>query len=177
MTLSPISSLHRSHSEIRQYLLDRKEVSYASAIEEITPKVLLLAAASMFEAEVTEGLVAFAERQGASSVMREFLRRKALERQYHAMFDWTASNLNKFWALFGTAFATYARNLVRSDESLDKSIRAFIEVGSLRNQMVHLNYLVFELDKTADEVLATATAAYEFVSRLPAILDGFVEED
>ncbi len=170
--LALVVSVHRLHADIRNFLLEHGELSYASAIEEVTPKVLLLAAASLFEDLLTRAILDFVDGE-ASPLVREFVRRKALERQFHALFDWDRGNANRFWAFFGPDFANYAKELVAADQELDASVRAFIEVGSLRNQMVHGNYVTFELLKTADEVLASAALAHSFISRLPSILNGF----
>ena len=44
------------------------------------------------------------------------------------------------------------RERVRVDLGLAESIRAFLELGNLRNEAVHENYAVFFLNKTVDEV-------------------------
>jgi hypothetical protein len=172
-----ISALFEKYAEVRAYLLDRGEPSYAAEIEAIAPKVLLLASASYCETCVMETLVAyFAERMGAADAGVAFVQNKALERQYHAMFDWKTNNVNKFWSLFGPDFKQYAEQRLVGDDELRNDSRAFVELGRLRNQLVHGNYLAFTLEKTSDEILDLAIQADRFVTRLSEVLNEFQGE-
>ena len=42
---------------------------------------------------------------------------------------------------------------VQEDRDFDESVKAFLEIGNLRNQMVHEDYADFQLNKTVEEVL------------------------
>ena len=68
-------------------------------------KALLLAAASYFEQRVCRYVLEFVrERSGGSVLVENFVRNKAIARQYHTWFRWEDNNANQFFALFGGDF-------------------------------------------------------------------------
>lgn len=166
-----IEALYAEHEELRQFLSDAGELTFVAEIERTYPKVLLIAAASLFETEVVAVLSdLFAARSGNDELTLAFIRSKGFDRQYHTYFAWKDGNANAFWSLFGADFKTYAVARLRGDETLTESARHFIELGHLRNQLVHGNYLLFALEKTAEEVIALARSAFRFVEALPSVL-------
>ena len=64
---------------------------------------------------------------------------------------------------------------VREDKYLEDSVKAFLEIGNLRNQMVHGNYADFQLNKTVEEVYKLYQDATNFVDSLPAAIRDFIE--
>ena len=56
-----------------------------------------------------------------------------------------------------------------SDE-LKQSIKAFLEIGNVRNQLVHQNFASFSLEKTAAEIYALYKCALYFVDLIPTRL-------
>lgn len=176
--IDTIRILFVRYEEVRSFLLQSGEPSFAAEVEGLAPKVLLLAAASSFESTVLDMIRSyFQDRMGSSDVGVEFVYQKALKRQYHTLFDWESSNVNKFWSWFGPGFKTYADALVRSDEAFSDDARAFVEVGRMRNQLVHQNYMSFSLEKTSQEIYELAVKADRFVQRLPTVLAGFPADD
>ena len=57
---------------------------------------------------------------------------------------------------------------VKTDDQLDISVKAFLEIGRERNRLVHQDYGTFTLEKTADEIYKLYQAALTFVEVLPA---------
>lgn len=57
----------------------------------------------------------------------------------------------------------YMVEKVRDDRALDESIKAFLELGKFRNNMVHENYANFPLNKTVAEVFELYQKANIFV--------------
>lgn len=55
---------------------------------------------------------------------------------------------------------------ITSDDDLSNSINGFIELGRLRNQRVHQNFVTFLLEKTPDELYSMFLAAHLFVSEV-----------
>jgi hypothetical protein len=52
-------------------------------------------------------------------------------------------------------------------------VRAFLEVGSERNKLLHQDYATFPLEKTLEEIYAPYRSALDFVECLPlAFRDG-----
>ena len=62
-------------------------------------------------------------------------------------------NANSFFRAFGNNFQSFMAERVRSTAELEESIRAFLEIGKLRNQLVHENFADFQLDKTVNEIV------------------------
>ena len=92
------------------------------------------------------------------------------QRQYHTYFDWDEKNANKFFSLFGSDFKDKISKKVEADEELTNSIIAFLELGSIRNKLAHLNFANYPLDKTADEIYNLYKNAKTFVDFLRFVL-------
>jgi hypothetical protein len=91
---------------------------------------------------------------------------KAVSRLYHTYFQWDKKNANSFFGLFGEPFLAACKERVRSDSELEGAIRAFLELGNARNEMVHENFALFSMNKTAEEVFALYSRARAFVDFL-----------
>lgn len=167
---SLIETLKADHDSLRAVLLER-EPSLAISTESTMTKVLLLASASHLEQVLQDVLVNFfTQVTGGSALAVEFVRNKAVSRQYHSYFNWDGDNANSFFGLFGEDFKRETTRLVKEDGELDNQIRAFLELGALRNKLVHQNYASFTLTKTADEIVELYGHATKFLDRLPQLL-------
>ena len=176
MTIELIQNLFEEYEAVRSYLVDQGELTFASDVQGIVPKVLLLASASYFEAAITGLIVNYYKlKLGDEDVGVTFVQLKALKRQFHTLFQWNAANVNHFWSFFGPNFKQYASDIVANDQELRDDARAFLELGNLRNELVHENYMAFVLEKTSQEVFDLAFRANRFVDRLPELLAGYAE--
>jgi hypothetical protein len=166
-----VQRLYDDHRLLLQYLNERDEPSFVSALEGTLPKVLLLAAASHLEHRIQEILIDyFRVLTGECAGAVAFVHNKAVSRQYHTYFDWDRRNANRFFALFGPDFRQEMERRCREDAALAGAIAAFMEIGSLRNQLVHQNYAVLTLGKTSQELWDLYVRALEFVELLPRLL-------
>lgn len=130
-----------------------------------------LATASYFEVQIINTIVEFiGESSDNSELAMEFVRRKALSRQFHTLFDWDANNAKHFYGLFGEKFKSFMIARQQEDEKLSDSISAFIEVGRERNRLVHQDYGTYMLEKTSEEIYSLYKRANVFVSALKALL-------
>lgn len=162
------------YNQIVDFLEARGEISFASDMRDLQAKVLLLSAASFFEAEVRSCIERFCSSVSNNhAILIEFVRNRALERQYHVLFDWEAKNANKFWSLFGADFKRYAEQRVKADVALADGVAAFLRIGAERNRLVHLNYAAFVLDSTAAEIYDLYKRAYVFAQNLETVLMEF----
>ena len=163
----PIEKLFET-SEILLGLLDAKrEVSLRSEVENEFRKALALSAASTFESLVKRLIEGFCnEVSEGSPELIALIRAKILDRQYHTLFSWDAKNANTFFILFGENFKEVAQRDVELDEELKKGIEAFLEVGRLRNELVHNDYATFPFDKISSEVIALYRAGRVFIDYL-----------
>jgi HEPN superfamily RiboL-PSP-like protein len=166
-----IEHLFESSSGLAKFLAEAGEPSFYIAYTEQFRKTLLLSAASYFEVSVRDFIVEYvSEKSHSDARLVAFLKAKAVERQYHTYFNWDGNNANSFFGLFGAEFRELMTARVTADEDLKMAVRAFLELGKLRNELVHRDYANFPLDKTADDIFALYETARGFVRELPQLL-------
>ena len=164
----PVDRLHDEFSKLQKFLSENGAPQHLSAIEDVFPKTMLLAAASYFESRLSEEVDRLAVSGTTDGhVLVWLVRRTTMNRQYHTWFDWKARNANRFFQLFGDDFKTRAEESVNGDETLKQSVADFLEIGRQRNSLVHDNFGDFALDKTADDVVALYNSAKVFVDWFP----------
>ena len=169
--VTPVDALMAEHESLLAYLLETGETSFHSTLEGTVPKVFLLAAASWMETRVRSIMLDFFRETARDRPQTfEFIRRNAIEMKYHTFFEWRDRKPGKFFALFGNDMKSIAAKLHKEDAEYAAQYDAFLELGDLRNQLVHGNYVSFTLVKTAAEVEDLYRQADKFVDRLPALL-------
>ncbi len=171
---SVVDRLHVDFKQIVEHL-GATEISLQTSAEEIFRKNLLLAAASYFERRISEGLLDFIGRTGSPDLVVEFVRKQAIERRYHTLFDWDRPNANKFFRLFGTPFGEYMEQYINDHPDFGESVRAFMEIGSERNRIVHQDFGSAPLEKTTDDIYRLYLRALLFVEQMPLRLDEHIQ--
>jgi hypothetical protein len=176
MPATVVDRLHEQFTDLVA-LLDRAgEPSLRAFADDTFRKSLLLCAASHFENEITNVLTSFVEEaSNSNALVTSFMRNKAIGRQYFALFNWEETNANQFFSYFGPKFREYMKARAKAEPQLDESIRAFLEIGRERNRLVHQNYGMFTLEKTADELYQRYQQARGFVEAFPLALRALVE--
>ena len=106
-------------------------------------------------------------------LIKWFVQNKAVSRQYHTWFDWEKKNANKFFGLFGDSFKNHISEKVRTNNDLELSIQAFLEIGHERNRLVHSDFGSFSLEKTSEEIYTLYSKAKRFVEWLPDQLNNY----
>lgn len=113
-----------------------------------------MSAASAFESDIKRLIEAFCDRVSeGSQELISLVRLKILDRQYHTLFSWDQKNADTFFRLFGDSFRDLAQEDVERDEQLKKGIESFLEVGRLRNELIHNDYATFLFHETTNEVI------------------------
>lgn len=167
---SPVDRLFIESSLVIQ-ALGQNEPSLVVAAADNFRKGLLLAAASYFEYQISNSVAEFVhERTNGTALVVSFVKNKAIARQYHTWFNWTDSNANQFFGLFGSEFKQMMADRVKASEELKLSVRAFMELGSERNKLIHQDFASYAMDKTLDEVYALYKQALQFVEGIGAYL-------
>jgi hypothetical protein len=161
-----IDRMYQDNATLQEYLREQGEYLLLANIENSFPKMLLLAIASYFEDELKQELIEFFQQQ-TSTPLLNFVKSKAIERQYHTYFAWKETNANQFFSLFGRDFRDFMKAEIQQDEQLAGSIRAFMEIGRTRNALVHENFATFSLQKTAKEIYELYQQAMFFVEVFP----------
>jgi hypothetical protein len=168
---SAVDGLYENAKAIIKTLEQGPEVSLQVAVGDNFRKVLLLAAASYFEHRVCNYVLDFVrERSGGSVLVENFVRNKAVARQYHTWFSWSDANANQFFGLFGAKFRADMIEKTRASDDLRDSIQAFLELGNERNKLLHQDYATFPLEKTLDEIFSLYSRALTFVEQIPTSL-------
>lgn len=161
-TYDAITRLNYEHQRVMEHFAEFP--SLKATVDDVFKKTLLLGAASSYETEITNILIdLYKNNCSGGCVLPAFVQSQALERQYFKLFDWNDQNANKLFGLFGVDFKKHMKNKVKENRELDESIRAFLELGRLRNEAVHKNLVIYTLDKNAKEVFELYERARLFV--------------
>jgi hypothetical protein len=159
-----IDALYRQNQEALDLAVRSREVSIASDLDNKLKKHLIVAAASYFETEICALIEEFAGKaSGQNPAIIALIKKKIIERQYHTMFAWESRNANSFFSMFGEPFNGQCRSAVRSESGLEEAMVAFLELGEMRNLMVHRNFASHPIDKTSEEVYALYKSAGRFL--------------
>ena len=162
-----IERLCEEHDELIKHLLETGKITWKSRADDQFAKTLLLAVASRFEARLTACVVeTFESATGGSDALVSFVQKQAVERRYHTWFSWRdAKNANSFFRSFSEEFKNAMEAKVKNDPDIDDAVKAFLELGRLRNELVHEDYATFSMQKTPGDVLERYRAAARFVDR------------
>lgn len=159
-----IDALYEQNREAIAIISNTNEISVASDLDNKLKKHLVMAAASYFETEVRTAIEELASiASGNNPALIALVKQKALERQYHTYFDWKSRNANAFFAHFGEEFSKKCKAEVKEQEALNESVAAFLELGEMRNKLAHLNFALFPIDKTSEEIYQLYQRALVFL--------------
>ena len=174
--MNVVDSIYQEYSSIIEYLGASKQPTLVSDINKHFKKILLLSAASYFEHEIQGILLRFvATKSNNNPMLISLLKNKAISQQYHTYFDWgeknnpdkPRKNANRFFSLFGAEFKQEMIELLKKNEELDLSIQSFIEIGHLRNILVHSNFAAYNLEtKTTDDIYILFQKGMKFIEFL-----------
>lgn len=162
---SPIQNLIDNYQELHTFLISEEKISESIEINNHYRKILLLSCASYYESQITDIIREFVKRHSNDEKILIFVDNKAIQRQFHTLFDWESSNINKFLGLFGSEFKRKVSKDI-TDNNLQEYIKAFLTIGSERNKMVHDNFLEYKLDKTFEEIVELHNKAIRFIEYL-----------
>lgn len=167
MSAEFVEEFYRSHAELGAYLLNAKELTYATDFNTTFRRSLVLAIASFFEHEVTTVLREIPLRHAPrSAFIAAAFERQVITRKYHTYFDWDNLKPGQFFILFGDGYKELARVRMRQDPLVGAAVASFLELGQTRNKLVHQNFVSFAVDKTPEELIVQFRAALPFVAFL-----------
>ena len=181
MRASVVERLYGDFNQLRDFLQDGQDGSSMTllpVVEGNFSKALLLAAASYFEKHLTETVKDFIKEVTTDDhPIVSLVEVKAIKRQYHTWFAWEERNANSFFRMFGAGFKQYAQDQINQEDGLQDSIRAFLEIGRERNQLVHEDFASFRMNKTSEEVYELYQSATLFVEWFPQAIREFSPAD
>ena len=148
-----VQAVFEEFSAASDQLAKLGEVSLELTLKKNAAKLVLLGAASEFEVALCEVVRDFV-RLSANNDDRiaSLVEKKAISRQYHTWFDWNKPTANPFFSLFGSEFSDSMKKLIKEDDKFSASVSSFLEIGQLRNSLVHNNFSTFYMEKTAEEI-------------------------
>jgi hypothetical protein len=162
--MSIVDRLYIEYIDIISFLNKESQPSLSSDTDKYFKKVILLSSASFFEHEIQNILITFVK-ESTNDDLRiiNLLKKKAIGGNYHTFFAWgeknnpnkPGKNANTFFSLFGNDFKIEVQEEIKNDEKLSKSIKSFLEIGHLRNILVHSNFAAYNLDNKTTEELYT----------------------
>jgi hypothetical protein len=159
-----IDQLHADTFQLLKHLTEKGELSLHSFANENLRKVMLLSAASWFETRISAAILEFAKvHSNGHPGIQSLIKKKAVDRQYHTYFDWKTEKPGPFYGLFGEICGEEIKKEINTNANLKDGLAAFLELGNLRNELVHENFAAFPFNKTAEEVHALYQKAENFV--------------
>jgi hypothetical protein len=178
--MTPVDILYTEYLSIVGYLNENSQPSLSSDVNKYFKKVIILSAASYFEHRIQEILVEFIVKETNNHIPAlNFFKKKAIGMQYHTYFSWgekdnpdkPGKNANSFFALFGDDFKKQVEERLRQSPDLTIAMKAFLEVGHLRNILVHSNFAAYDFDnKTTDDVVDLYNNGLPFVTFIEELL-------
>lgn len=176
-----IDAILSEHQMLMRHLERQGQILLMNRSEEAFSKTLIIAVASYFEVLFTEIIVQmFRDKTGGADPLAQFVRKQAIGRRFAQLFNWGSDgnpsrNANSFYNLFGPHFSTFMRDKIKSDHDLDRGVQAFIEIGNIRNHMVHGNFADFQCDKSIGDVRRLYEEATVFVDAFRDLVNEFID--
>lgn len=162
--MNEVERIFEELKSIREHFETSKAgLSLFNSLSEFDSKVMLLCSASYFERKVCDEIRHFFREYSSRETMHIFVHNQAVNRKYHTLFDWKASNTNKFFKLFGKSFNDRMNSVIKENPEYQQGMKDFMDLGSKRNQLVHENYATFNLDYTAEEIYQKFIRANNFI--------------
>ncbi|MBN1559841.1 hypothetical protein JW998_06295 [candidate division KSB1 bacterium] len=160
--MNVVDFVNKEYQSIVAFLDESQQPSLSSDVNKHFKKVLVLSSASYFEHQIQSILVDFITKETNNNVKAvNFFKKKAISLQFHTYFYWgeknnphsPGKNANQFFSLFGDEFKKEMEKLIKENDDLKKAVESFIEIGHLRNILVHSNFAAYDLEnKTTEEV-------------------------
>jgi hypothetical protein len=161
-----IDRAYEDNASLLLYLSERNELSLLRTVDDSFRKTLVLSAASLFEHRISDAIHTYCDRKsGSDACVLALVRIKVLKRQYFTYFDWDNRRAGPFFSLLGESIG----EKLKADSKVDplkSSLDAFLELGFLRNCLVHQNFAGYVFEKTNEEVYALYQQASVFVDRI-----------
>ena len=162
-----VENTYKQLNDLLEYLEKQGEVSLKSDADNNLKKDLLLTAASYFEYQIRNIILSFVSKiTNNNALIYSFVHKKALDRQFHTLFDFDANNVNHFLNFFGKEFKEKVQGEIRGNPSLDKGIKSFLYICGTRNEAIHDNFGLYMIDKTSEDIFVEYKNGLIFIELL-----------
>lgn len=168
MSKNSIDNSYEDYCSIYEYLMSSNRISDASSYQSCFAKFLIVSIAGFFEKEIVNILQEYAKKI-SNLYLSTFIYKQALNLKYHTLFAWgdqnPKRNVDRFLGLFGDEFKGRAKEKIRL-YNLEENMNDFIEIGNLRNTLVHEGLSSYNLSKTPEEVMDLYKKSLIFINFL-----------
>jgi len=164
-TRNVVDEFYDNYVSLLKLLEAKREISLQSWAGEFFRRIIVLVAANHLESEVKSILRNLVKTKSGEPKLESFLD-ASMERQYHTYFQWNKRNANAFLGRFGKSFKEAVERDVEDNEELEVSIKAFMEIGDLRNTLLHEKLLEVTLEKSVDDFYQLHNKALLFIGYL-----------
>jgi len=165
--MDEIESLFEDYKSAHSLAIKNGDLSLAATLSEVFRKSLLIAAASRLEYRFRKEIESFYKKVTSENEYAvEFVRNKAIERQYHTWFAWDRANANSFYGLFGNSFRLIMQEREKQSPEMKASMINFVRLGHQRNLLAHNDYVTFAPDLSAEDVFKDYKSALDFVKEI-----------
>lgn len=119
--------------------------SLYSGYNNLFTKSFVIACSNSFEKKWLDFLPNFLS--GHNPLTKSFIRTQAVDRKFHTMFDWKNKSAGPFYGAFGENFKKFIAKKIKADGTLKSQQDAFLELGQLRNLIVHEGIHTYSLQR------------------------------
>lgn len=160
-----VKSIYDNYKEDEQLLNDLlpanpELASFMQEHRKMFGKNLVVFCANFFELFTLDSLpILLSDKKTVCS----FLRKQALDRRYHQLFDWDKQNVNKFLTCFGENFRDKISKEIEADQDLKNKMGSFLELGRWRNKLVHEGFKLEAInEKSIDDIWSNFVKSCDF---------------
>ena len=72
--------------------------------------------------------------------------------------------IDLFWSLFGEETKSKVRKTIDGEEGLKQAEKNFLQMGKMRNLLVHENFAEYDVNYTVEEIYTIYKSACDFIS-------------
>lgn len=167
MGAAAVHSLFEQYDSIRSSI-PAANISDLSDLDSQFRKLAVLSCASHLESDMMEALKAYFVNIAPS--VGEFVRRTALDRKFHTLFNWDKPLPDSFFRSWGAECERRYKDRLAEPE-FEAIMRSFMLLVSSRNLLVHENLAEQSSDLTFQEVREHFERAEQFSSLAFAVID------
>lgn len=162
-TSDAVGLLYQDYVELVSDL--RMSPSGLSSLNRSYHKHLLVAAASSLEDKVKALVPEIFSRHGTER-LAAFVAKQVMARGYHTLFEWKSGTAQGFFTSFGDVCGQTFKAALKTNDQLKAQHAAFMQLGQLRNQVVHNDYASALIELTPREIIDRYNLALEFVDQI-----------
>ncbi|MCI9405219.1 MAG: hypothetical protein HFJ22_07365 [Clostridia bacterium] len=176
MDAQPINNLISEYRELYGFLNKNHQIALAISISNHYKKILLLSCASLYEKYFTENLMEIIKNKTNHESLSTLFYNKSIKQQYFKFFDWKEDrgNIKGFLSLFGNEVQKNIQAEIDIDSELQEGMNSFLKIGYNRNLLVHENFIVYNLEKTFEEIEYLHGKAIKFLVFLMDAINRYI---